>query len=38
METPIFYDGFEKGDTFSVQYERDHDLDLDLDQYVKFNF
>ena len=40
METPIFYDEFEKGGKFYVQYDLDHDLDLDLhvDQYVEFNF
>ena len=38
METPIFYDGFEKGGKFNVQYDLDDDLELDLDQYVEFNF
>ena len=38
METPIFYDGFEKGGKFYVRYDLDHDHDLDVDQYVEFNF
>ena len=36
METPIFYEGFEKGETFYVRYDLDNDLDLD--QYVELNF
>ena len=36
METPIFYDRFEKSGKFYVQYDLDHDFDLD--QYVEFNF
>ena len=38
METPIFYEGFEKVGKFYVRYDLNHELDLDLDHYVEFNF
>ena len=38
MVTPIFYDAFEKSEKFYVQYDLDHDLNLDLGHEGNFNF
>ena len=38
METHVYYDGFKKGGKSYILSDLDHDFDLDLDDYVEFNF